>query len=220
MTPGFKFAIIMLLYYNINAMKKTIHQYPKEIRKKGVEEYLKTRSINKAALKVGCSTQAIWDWVRKEKGKKFFKIPRNSEKIKLLTEVEKAYIAGIFDGEGCIGLSQRRDYKAGYLPYWISIQVVNTDFSILEYLKEKLGCGIHLNGKENKEKNHKERRAWTSTTYKADIILKAVQPYIRIKKKQVELAIKFHKERHIGIEHQKEMYEQMKAYNKKGLQCD
>lgn len=54
-----------------------------------------------------------------------------------LTETEKAYLAGLFDGEGCIGLycEQGSNYFATYL------YLVNSDFRAARWLMDKVPYG-------------------------------------------------------------------------------
>jgi hypothetical protein len=53
-----------------------------------------------------------------------------------LTDAEIAYLAGIFDGEGCVGYYQRGDrYHSA------SLHIASTDPRITQWIMDKLGCG-------------------------------------------------------------------------------
>ena len=75
----------------------------------------------------------------------------------MIPETDRAYIAGLFDGEGSIYLqeSQREEKKHKgpgyrYANAWrISMEITMTDRSVIEWVHEVLGCGTF---------NHKPRK--------------------------------------------------------------
>jgi len=63
-----------------------------------------------------------------------------------MTEIEKAYIAGLFDGEGSVDYAKRKvkclRLKKGYHYCWhISCRIGMCDKDVLEWLHETLGFG-------------------------------------------------------------------------------
>lgn len=70
-----------------------------------------------------------------------------------LTIVDKAYIAGIIDGEGSICLS--KDNASNQFRY-PNIQVSSTTYEILQYLKDKIGGSIS----KRTETNEKYKQSW------------------------------------------------------------
>lgn len=97
-----------------------------------------------------------------------------------MTETEKAYIAGIIDGEGSIMLT--RFHKNQYPSPCISI--ASTDLELLEWVKLKIG-----NGKITSKKNYNKIRHKDSFTYTlgydvAIDLLKEIEPYLVIEKKK------------------------------------
>ena len=62
-----------------------------------------------------------------------------------MTDVEAAYIAGLFDGEGCISYKQymrKRSHNKKAYPTWqIRMEMSMTDRSILLWVNEVLGVG-------------------------------------------------------------------------------
>ena len=115
-----------------------------------------------------------------------------------LTEPQKAYIAGLLDGEGTITL-----VKHGSKIY-PEVSITNTKKEVIEWLRSVTQVGVITI--ENKSRS---KRNW-NTCYKfrvlslpeASAILKAVLPYLIIKKKQAELVLKFIEElkTHIATE--------------------
>lgn len=96
-----------------------------------------------------------------------------------LTNEEIAYIAGIIDGEGYIGIVKPKPFKQ------ICITISNTDFNLLNWLKAKLGGGIS-NDKRIRE-NRKLCRSWQMTRYTNCInLLKKIYPHLIVKKCRVD----------------------------------
>ena len=62
-----------------------------------------------------------------------------------MTETEAAYIAGLFDGEGCVSYKQymrKRPHNPKAYPTWqIKLEIAMTDKSILKWVHEILGVG-------------------------------------------------------------------------------
>jgi len=100
-----------------------------------------------------------------------------------LTEVERAYIAGLIDGEGCIS-----GHYVGELAQ-LAVVVQMGSEELTKWLHSLFG-GVHL--------LHKVETVRTCAMWKWRIngrqcreVLEAVYPYIRLKKEQVALALAF-----------------------------
>lgn len=105
-------------------------------------------------------------------------------------DVVNAYIAGFFDGEGCIS-SQEYYEKGKYEKYpRISIQVsiTNTNKEVLDFICGKFGGLITNHGKA---KNHyKTCYAWKLTgKEKMQRFLETILPYTFVKKEDVQLGL-------------------------------
>ena len=114
----------------------------------------------------------------------------------MMTKEELAYLAGFFDGEGCITISRIRD-KSGSLILMIS----NTNETIIKLIAKWFkGDIMYIKQKDNR------KEAWTFKAYSqdAEIFLKAIYPYLLIKKEQA----------HIGLEYQKLIGTKGTRYNK------
>ena len=63
----------------------------------------------------------------------------------MIHDTDKAYLAGLFDGEACFSIKQRmkkRGPKLKSYPTWdIRIEINMTDQSIIRWVYEVLGCG-------------------------------------------------------------------------------
>ena len=102
----------------------------------------------------------------------------------ILTETEKAYLAGIFDGEGSVGYYLKK--KTGY--HRAQIAIYNSNPSIMQWLREKVGYGSISTSKASKYTNW----AWICNSKPQVIeILKSIQSYLIIKADQVDLLLEF-----------------------------
>jgi len=103
---------------------------------------------------------------------------------------ELAYYAGLFDGEGCIHIA-RIHTKKRHLTYQLVCRVSMYSLSVLEDLKSQFGGSIYC------EKNHPISNkygllwSWSLFSIGAKNFLSQVQPYLRIKRPQCELALQF-----------------------------
>ena len=63
----------------------------------------------------------------------------------MIHDTDKAYIAGLFDGEGSVSYKQymrkRAHNKKAYPTWQIRLEVTMTDRSVILWLHEVLGCG-------------------------------------------------------------------------------
>lgn len=110
-----------------------------------------------------------------------------------LPEVERAYAAGLIDGEGSIRMSQRGKhggtaFRVGQ--YTLMVEMTNTDKEMLEWLKERFGGTIAYLPESPKD-NRRERWHWRIASNLALYCLDAVWPYIRTKRTQAKLGRRF-----------------------------
>lgn len=114
--------------------------------------------------------------------------------ISKLTETQKAYLAGFFDGEGCIhiGTYPPGIYSASTISpfHQLSVTLGNTNRTILEHICTLLSAG---NIQSSKGKNSKTRMYYQWRIYgtKAMEFLELLKPYFILKKEEAVLAIEF-----------------------------
>jgi len=104
-------------------------------------------------------------------------------------ELDEKYIAGFFDGEGCIYASQRVD-KKGYNSSTLKIQIAQCNLEVLELIQQKYGGSI-LEHKNKMKANWRQAWVWQVPAHKAVAFLESVLPYLVVKKEQAELALEF-----------------------------
>lgn len=112
-----------------------------------------------------------------------------------------AYVAGLLDGEGSIGISLKKKgtvyiRKKGYTrktdKYSLHIQIGNTNRKVIEWLKDIFGGQFQI--VKHKDCRGEKFFAWHLYTNKAYNLLNCILPYMKIKRKQCELAVEFQKE--------------------------
>lgn len=102
-------------------------------------------------------------------------------------ELDTAYIAGFFDGEGSVGI-YRGTYKGKFVNYRMRTQLVQNKSSLsekmFECLSKKFG-GTYTLAKTT----HGYKYNWQLGTNNAVEFLKQIAPYLVLKKEQVDVAI-------------------------------
>ncbi len=104
-------------------------------------------------------------------------------------ELDLAYVAGFFDGEGNINIKKGRNKNI--LKYSLSVVITNTDQPVIEYIQSLLGGVLHTTKFYSNPVKRKERYdlIWCSTS--AQRVLKLLLPYLRVKETQAKLAVTF-----------------------------
>ena len=98
-----------------------------------------------------------------------------------LTEVEKAYLAGIIDGEGSIGLWRHHKNETA-TP---NVSVANNSLKLLQWIKQRAGGTIV--SKKKRKAHHNDLYAWSVRQDRAIRLLNDVKEFLIIKRKQAEL---------------------------------
>lgn len=142
-----------------------------------------------------------------------------------LSEVEKAYLAGIFDGEGSVWIYRRK--KENH--YYVRIAVTNTNTQLLEFVAVKSGIGKivqntltkrYTNITSKYHPNWKPCYYWYADGQMCGEFLKVVAPFLIPKKERVELALEFQEGRNnrsLTKEQEKEYYDRLKKLNTRGI---
>ena len=109
-----------------------------------------------------------------------------------MTEVEKAYIAGLFDGEGCVTCKQRKTKRKDrggkiYNQWYIRCEISMTDRGVIEWIHRTLGFGWWKEKKyNNRPGNYKRQWRWCCGYRDAFIFAKLLWPYAQIKLHHLE----------------------------------
>ena len=107
-----------------------------------------------------------------------------------MTETEKAYLAGIIDGEGSIALTKKHK---GKMPS-PQLNVSNNNLELLEYIQNITNCG-YIREKKRSKPHHNQSYHWQIQSVGHILrILDDVKGYLRVKKPQASLILKHYKE--------------------------
>ena len=112
---------------------------------------------------------------------------------KILTETQKAYIAGFMDGEGTITISKARNKaKTAHIkefnlrPFII---LGNSNKEVVEWLCDTTGLGMIYGGGKPFKKHWSVIWRWQVTSNQARELLNDILPYLIVKKEEAELAL-------------------------------
>lgn len=105
-----------------------------------------------------------------------------------MNDINLSYLAGFFDGEGCISILKYSKNSKWNASYFLQAQIGQKYGSTLDWVKENYGGNVYK----------KRDQTWIVTNFKAYEFIKLLMPYLRYKKPQAELAIKFYEERILG----------------------
>jgi hypothetical protein len=142
-----------------------------------------------------------------------------------------AYVAGIVDGEGHIGIEKMRSprYKKGF-QFELVTKVVNTSERLIQWLKMQFAGSIMW--RKGSKANHKDSWVWTVEANRAANFLQLILPYLRLKQPQAKIGIEFQakvkraiKNRRRGLTDeefalQEAKYILLKNLNKRGKECE
>ena len=111
------------------------------------------------------------------------------EPLVVPTETDRAYAAGILDGEGTIVVRASRKQGYNHPFYRLSVQVVNSHFGVIKWFSERWYASVK--GKPNLREGYLPIHYLCWSGDQAISVLEDLLPYIVIKKEQALLAIEF-----------------------------
>lgn len=136
-----------------------------------------------------------------------------------------AYTAGYIDGEGWIAIagSSQKTVK-GEHHYKVVIRVASTDLESLQRLQQWWGGRIR--SKCSKNPLHRDAWDWQLHAVNSRRFLRAILPFVQIKRGPVEVALRYLKEGKVGSGRisdktrvrRKELYELSRLMNRRGRQ--
>lgn len=121
------------------------------------------------------------------------KFPLKAPEILLSSNTtDRAYFAGILDGEGTLSIASARDKRDNTYRQYLAFQLGTCDLALLLWLQSRWGGTIYEH-KANKRKNKKHREAfvlqWSPELVKN--IARAVLPYLKLKKPQMDILVEW-----------------------------
>jgi len=149
----------------------------------------------------------------------------------MMTEIEKAYISGIVDGEGNIAIAKYKEKpfkRNDRMRYRLFVAITNTNLNLISYLSEKIrSFNIYFLLKKRKRNiKHKDIYVIQMMDFQAEKFLKMINNYLLVKKEQAGIAFEFRKTfiKKWGrtkvpkylMEKREEYFQKMKELNKRG----
>lgn len=104
-----------------------------------------------------------------------------------MDDLDLAYAAGFFDGEGSVSIMKSIATKTTSHLRMV-VQIGNTNLDVLEYLQIMFGGWIHTRVREG---NRKTQYVLLLHSRQAESMLKQIKPYVKVKVKQIDLALDF-----------------------------
>jgi hypothetical protein len=99
------------------------------------------------------------------------------------SDVEIAYVAGFFDGEGCVYLNTRKNGRA-----ILRIKVSQKDRRPLDLLQERFGGSVCVS---RNRKTGNECWSWSLSTAQAERFVRMVQPFCLVKAEAIAIALEY-----------------------------
>lgn len=138
----------------------------------------------------------------------------------LLSEKQLAYVAGLFDGEGSVGIYEFKK-KAQNSNWQFKVEIANTDWRIMQWLETTIGGKV---GKKSSGKSHwRQGYCWRIQGKNAEIFCRLIRPYTIIKSDQIDACLYFRKfwgvsnkkQTEAAIQSKREMVEAIKQMKRK-----
>lgn len=137
-----------------------------------------------------------------------------------------AYIAGLIDGEGTVGIYKKNPIKPTHkVAYRERVAISNSNTEVLDYIHQFFPGCIAKNTRYSDKHSPMFRLEYH--VLKARPILEACLPYMRIKKKQAEMVLayrdnividQFHNLPQEELDKREWYYQELKKLNKTGVQ--
>lgn len=108
-----------------------------------------------------------------------------------LTEAEKAYIAGIVDGEGHIEIGIGKATRTGSSRYSVAVVIANTDYELLAWVREHLPGGYVREKTWHGVKAHWKKQWFFRLDRRGSVLslLTLLRPYLIVKRQRADEAI-------------------------------
>ena len=104
----------------------------------------------------------------------------------MTNKITKQYIAGFFDGEGCIGIYKRKDrYNGACLRTQLTQNKTKESFLILDFLRNEYGGSLS----EQKTLSGEIKYNWQLNPKGVPVFLKDILPYLILKNHQAQLGL-------------------------------
>jgi len=101
------------------------------------------------------------------------------------SDVDLAYLAGVIDGEGSFGIVKRTEGSVA--SYRLRLYITNSSQELMSWVKDRFGGRVHSRTKPSGTIVHQ----WVSTDLAVESVTRAVAPYLLVKRRHAEVALRF-----------------------------
>lgn len=146
-----------------------------------------------------------------------------------MKSIEKAYLAGLIDGEGCITIAKRKSGQRKGEPWYYQpvVSIGNTDKGMIDYVYNLThGFVLERKGRRSQKQKKEWKRVYSLflTGEKMRQALKEILPYLRTKRRQAEILLEFPSYAHRGrmkrnweeIKRQDSLWREIRELNQRG----
>lgn len=148
----------------------------------------------------------------------------------MITELDKAYLAGVIDSDGCIRLERTQPKNRKNLSYCPRILVTQTRREVCEWIGEIFG-GPMMTNRRGKTDNSNSLYTWRVSGTKAIEMCKLLEPYLKIKAPRARVLIEYeetlfdNRDREEGtflkipkkiLDKKERLYQKLKKLNRRG----
>ena len=137
--------------------------------------------------------------------------------------MDKAYIAGYMDGEGCFAATKRKDesYKRGY-DIFANVSVSSVSSIVLKEIQSIYGGSICT---KQRNKRHKPLMVLTLASKACVTLINDILPHLKLKHEQASLILELQSTRAYGnhnkgaiLDRRDEIRARIKTLNKRGIE--
>jgi hypothetical protein len=138
-----------------------------------------------------------------------------------MKEQNWSYMAGLFDGEGCVSITEHtfNDKKTGYTwnHFIFMVQITNTNLDLMRWLVAHFGGKYYIQNRHPKHPNWKLSYRWRPKGRKnEETFLLNVLPYLVVKKEAAKVALEFVRLEGRCPEERRKLAIKLCALNKRG----
>ena len=116
--------------------------------------------------------------------------------MKTPTQHDIVYMAGLFDGEGCVVIAKHHRRKDGTYNYELRVDLVNTWLDIFPWIRDRFDGRFAMTYDKPPNPIRKPRGDWILTNQKAADFLVMIIPFVKIKRRDMEIGLAFQAVKH------------------------
>lgn len=126
-----------------------------------------------------------------------------------LSSEQLAWAAGFVDGEGCITFAKHHSWGSRAM---LLLSVTNTNKDVIQLFKDWFGCGSVRTQKQDNP-NWKDRHSWVVRAKAAEMVIRAIRPYLKLKTNQADYALRLRESKDLSVEDEVILINELRSFN-------